>query len=58
MLHEHAGVRVLADFGGKEVEEIPLRHKSDEGRVHGQMGEVRDVERLAAEDGAGLIGFC
>ncbi|MGB9469485.1 MAG: hypothetical protein WBQ59_09045, partial [Candidatus Acidiferrum sp.] len=37
-------------FGGKKIEEVPLRHKGDEFAVHRQVGKVSDSDGLAIDD--------
>ncbi len=36
---------------GEEVEKVPLGHEGDEFGVGGEVGEVRDLKALAADDG-------
>ena len=45
-------------FGGEKVEEVPLRHESDEFGLCGEVREVGYVEALATDDGreAGDLG--
>ncbi len=55
VLHKDAGVGKFADFGGKEVEQVPLGHKGDEVGGPGKRGEVRDEVAAVADGGDGVI---
>ena len=55
VLHEEVEVGEFSGLRGEEVEEVPLRHEGDELRMSGEVGEVADGERPAA-DGHGELG--
>ena len=55
VFHEEVEVGVLCGLGGEEVEEVPLRHESDELFVGGEVGEIGDGKVFAA-DGEDELG--
>ena len=55
VLHEEVEGREFCGLRGEEVEEVPLRHERDELCMGGEVGEVAEGKRPAA-DGHGKLG--
>ena len=50
MLHLQSKRRKSFCFGGKKIQEIPLRHESDKFAVRRQTGKIGHPGRMAVED--------